>query len=293
MLKIKGIGVVNATPYTADNKLNEGEYRRHIRWMAEKGIAFIQPVAATGQAMQTSEEEYKRILEITVEELKKKVIITAYSGRPSTAETIRLTKLAQDIGCDAAYIIQPFFSRPDSEGIYLHYRAIAEAVPEFPLVYYNNPSRAGVSIPLDVMRRLVTEFDNFVGLKQSDIAAVADSYGMLRDKIMVWPKAEIEILYALSMGSPGVITFAGNIVPGELVEIVNAWNQGDIDRARDIYFRLLPLFNIIHIEAIPAPIKYMLNRMGWNFGDCRLPIHQVSSESAEKIDRVLKDLGLI
>jgi 4-hydroxy-tetrahydrodipicolinate synthase len=273
--------------------LNESEYRRHIRWLAEKGLGFIQPLAATGQVMQSSEEEYKRILEITVEELEGKVIITAYSGRPSTAETIKLTKLAQDIGCDAAYIIQPFFTRPDPEGIYLHYRSIAEAVPDFPLVFYNNPSRAGVTIPLDVMRRLVTEFDNFAGLKQSDIEAVADSYGMLRDRIVVWPKSEIEILYALAMGSPGVLTFAANVVPGELVDIVAAWNQGDLGRAREIYFQLLPLFNIIHIEAIPAAIKYMLNKMGWDFGKPRLPIHEVSKENAEKIDKVLKDLELI
>ena len=293
MLEIKGIGVVNATPYSEDNKLNEPEYRRHIKWMADNGLGFIQPAAATGQAMQTTDEEYKRILELTVDELKGKVIITAYSGRPGTDDTIRLTKLAKDIGCDAAYIIQPFFTRPDPEGIYLHYSTIAQAVPNFPLVFYNNTSRAGVNIPIDIMSRLVNEFDNFIGLKQSDINQAADSYGALRDKIMVWPKCETEILYALAMGSPGVITFAANIVPRECVDILNFWNNGELEKARELYFKLLPLFNMIHIESLPGPTKYMLNKMGWNFGKPRLPIHEVSEESAHKLDTLMKELKLI
>ena len=293
MLKIRGIGVVNATPLTADNKINEKEYRRHIRWLAEKGIGFIQPVAATGQAMQTTEEEYKRILEITVDELKGKVLITAYSGRPGTADTIRLTKQARDIGCDAAYIIQPFFTLPDAEGIYRHYKAVAEALPDFPLVFYNNSARAGVEIPQDVMVRLVSEHKNFVGIKQSDLGAVADNFKALSDKITVWPKSEKEILTGLAMGSPGILTFAGNIVPGELVEIVNEWNKGNLDKAREVFFRILPLINIIHIEPVPGAIKYMLNRMGWDFGDPRLPIHPVTEANAPKIDRVLEALGLV
>jgi 4-hydroxy-tetrahydrodipicolinate synthase len=127
MLEIKGIGVINATPLTPDNRLNEAEYRRHIRWLAQKGIGFIHPVAATGQAMQTTEEEYQRILEITVEELKGKVLVMAYAGRPGTDDTIRLTKIARDIGCDCAYLIQPFYTRPDAEGIYQHYAAVARS----------------------------------------------------------------------------------------------------------------------------------------------------------------------
>jgi len=293
MLKIKGIGAVNATPLTQKNQLNEEEYRRHIRWLADKGIGFLQPVAATGQAMQTTEEEYRRILEITVDELKGKVLITAYAGRPGTDDTIRLARLARDIGCDAAYIIQPFFTRPDAEGLYQHYRAVAEAVPGFPLVFYNNPARAGVEIPQEVMVRLVSEFENFVGLKQSNLEAVADNFHALSQKITVWPKSEKEILTGLAMGSPGILTFAGNIVPAELVEIVRTWERGEIQRAREIFFRLLPLINIIHIEPVPGPIKYMLNKMGWDFGPSRLPIHPVSPKNAEKIDSVMQKLELI
>jgi 4-hydroxy-tetrahydrodipicolinate synthase len=293
MLEITGIGVINATPLAPDNRLNEAEYRRHIRWLAQKGIRFVHPVAATGQAMQTTEEEYKRILEITVEELRGKVLVMAYSGRPGTEDTIRLTQIARDIGCDCAYLIQPFYTRPDAEGIYRHYRAVARAVPGFPLVLYNNPDRAGVETPQDVVVRLVSEFDNFVGLKQGNLNAFLDNSGALRGKIPVWPKSEKEMLVGLAHGAPGALTFAGNIIPGELVAIVDAWNRGELQRAREIYFRFLPLMNLIHIEPVPGPIKYMLNRTGFAFGNCRLPIHEVSEDNARKIDRVLEELQLV
>ena len=290
---IRGIGVVNATPLHSDDTLNEEEYRRHIRWLAECGVGFIQPCAATGQAMQTTDAEFRRILEISVEELKGRVLITAYTGRPGTADTIRLTRLARDVGADAAYLIQPFFTRPDPEGIYLHYRAVAQAVPGFPLVFYNNAERAGVQIPLSVIERLVDEFDNFVGLKQSDINQVSASYGRLRKKITVWPKAEQELITALAHGSPGVLTFAGNLVPRELVQIVNAWNAGNLDTAREIYFRILPLMEAIHLEPVPGVIKYVLAKMGWNFGPCRLPIHDVRPETKEQVDKILAEIGLL
>ncbi|MDN5348550.1 MAG: 4-hydroxy-tetrahydrodipicolinate synthase [Clostridia bacterium] len=292
-LVIKGIGVVNATPLNPDDTVNEAEYRRHVRWLIESGVGFLQPCAATGQAMQTTEEEFKRIMEITVEEAKGKVLITAYTGRPSTAETIRLTKLARDIGADAAYIIQPFFTRPNPRGIYEHYKAIAEAVPDFPLVFYNNPDRAGVQIPVDVIDRLTDEYDNFVGLKQADLNFVATSFGQLRKKITVWPKAEQELLMGLAMGAPGVLTFAGNIIPKELSDIVKLWEAGEQEKAREIFYRFLPLMEAIHWEPVPACIKYMLNRMGWNFGHCRLPVKDVTPETAARLDQLLKDLGKI
>ena len=294
MLKINGIGCVNATPLTADNKINEKEYRRHISWLADCGIGFIQPAAATGQAMQTSEEEYKRLLEISVDELKGRgVLVTAYAGRPGTEDTIRLCRIAQEAGADAAYLIQPFFTRPDKEGVYLHYKAVAEALPDFPLVFYNNSDRAGIDLPLDVMKRLVAEHKNFVGLKQADLNQVMDSFAALNDKITCWPKSEKEILFGMALGAPGVLTFAANVVPAELVDILNSWKRGDFDHAREVYYSILPIMNLIHCEAVPGPIKYMLNRMGWDFGDPRLPIHNPNEANKARIDEALRAIGKI
>lgn len=162
--EIRGIGVVNATPLTAADRLHEAEFRRHVRWMLDAGVRFLQPAAATGQGLQLDEAEWRRVLELSVEEAKGRALVTAYTGRASTAETIRLTRLARDLGADCAYLIQPFFTRPNADGLYHHYKMVAEAVPDFPLIFYNNPDRAGVPIPLEVMDRLVTEHPNPRGL---------------------------------------------------------------------------------------------------------------------------------
>lgn len=291
-IDLSGIGVVNATPLTADDRLNETEYRRHLRWMVDEGVRFIQPVAATGQALQTTEEEYRRILELTVEEVGGRAVVTAYTGRAGTADTVRLTRLAQAVGADCAYIIQPFFTRPDPEGLYLHYRAVAEAVPDFPIVFYNNPDRAGVNLPVDVMERLVAEYPNFIGLKQSDLTAFADSWARLGSRITVWPKAEKEILFGLTLGAPGVLTFAANLVPGPLAEIIRRFQAGDLQKAREIYLALLDLINVIHVEPVPAVIKYALNRMGWDFGQPRLPVHSLGEGHRARVDEIGRRLGL-
>lgn len=290
--EIRGIGVVNATPLTADDRLNEAEYRRHIRWMLDAGVRFIQPAAATGQGMQLDEAEWRRVLELTVAEAKGRALVTAYTGRAGTAETIRLTRMARDLGADCAYIIQPFFTLPNADGLYHHYKMVAEAVRDFPLVFYNNPDRAGVSIPIDVMDRLITEHPNLVGLKQSDLNAFADSAAAIRDRVTVWPKAEKEMLFGLVLGAPGILTFAANVIPRELVDTLEAFRRGDLDKARETYFRVLDLINVIHIEPVPAAITHMLNRMGWEFGLPRMPVRPLSAAAAARVDAVCGRLGL-
>lgn len=287
--RLHGIGVVNATPLTASGEIDEAEYRRHLRFLAQAGISFLQPAAATGQALQTSESELARLLEWSVDEVGDQMAISAYTGRDSTEETIRLTKLAASVGADCAYIIQPFFSQPDAEGLYRHYAAVAEAV-DIPLVFYNNPDRAGVPIPIPVMERLVDRYDNFVGLKQANLLAFADSYRALSGRIQVMPKSEKEMLFGFALGSTAVLTFAGNMVPAELVEIHRSFEGGDLDAGRKLYLDVLPLINAIHVEPVPGAVKHMLNRMGWSFGAPRLPGHELSKDNARAVDEVLAEL---
>lgn len=284
--ELRGIGVVNASPLTDFGDLDEKEYRRHVKFLADSGISYIQPAAATGQSLETSDEEFVSLLEWSVDEVGDRLCVTAYTGRDSTAETIRMTKLAERAGASCAFIIQPFFSAPDAEGIFRHYAAVAEAV-ELPLVIYNNPSRAGVSISIDVMERLVAAYPNYVGLKQSDLSQFADSYSRLSDAIHVMPKSEREMLYGFVLGSEAVLTFAGNLVPAELVEIYNAFQVGDIEAARKTYFELLPIFNAIHMEPVPGVIKHVLNQSGWRFGEPRLPGHPLLPDTSIAVDRIV------
>lgn len=289
---LRGVGCVNATPTRPDGSVNETEYRRHIRWLADSGITFIQPAAATGQALTLTEAEMTKILEWSVDEVGDRVAVTAYSGRDGTAETIRLTKLAKTIGCSSAFIIQPYFSRPDPEGLFRHYAAIAEAV-DLPIVIYNNPDRAGVPIPISVMERLVDRYENVVGLKQSDLNAFVDSHRALSPRIHVFPKSEKEMLLGFSLGSRAILTFGANVIPAELAEIHRRWEAGDHSGAREIHRRFLPLMNAIHVEPVPGAVKWMLNAMGWSFGAPRLPGHELSDGHAQEVGELLVNLGKV
>jgi 4-hydroxy-tetrahydrodipicolinate synthase len=290
--ELKGVGCVNATPTHADGTVNEAEYRRHIRWLADSGVSFLQPAAATGQALTLSETEIAHILEWSVDEIGDRVAITAYSGRDSTDETIRLTRLAKSIGCSSAFIIQPYFSRPDPEGLFRHYAAVADAV-DLPIVIYNNPDRAGVPIPVAVMERLVQRCENIVGLKQSDLGAFADSYAALSHRIHVFPKSEKEMLFGFALGSRAILTFGANVIPAELVDVHRRWEAGDIEGARRVHQRFVPLMNAIHIEPVPGAVKWMLNQMGWDFGTPRLPGHELSAAHQDEVGRILARLGKI
>ncbi|MSP68434.1 MAG: dihydrodipicolinate synthase family protein [Alphaproteobacteria bacterium] len=287
-----GIGAVNPTPQHADGRVNEEEYRRYIRWLVDKGVRFLQPSAATGQSLQTSREEYRRLLRISVEEVGDRAAVTAYAGRADPRETIAMVNEAAAAGAHAAYLIQPFFSTPDQEGLYLHYKMVAQATT-LPLVFYNNAARAGVNLSIDVMDRLTDEFPNFVALKQSDVEQFPNSVRRLRHKIVVTPKSEHHMLFGFALGSPGVLTFAANIIPDRLAAIHRAWFDGDQARARDLYLECLPLFDIIHIEPVPNAIHHMLNRMGWAFGTPRVPAHPLSPEHARAVDAVLEKFGLV
>lgn len=290
--EVGGIGAVNPTPYNPDGSVNEREYRRHVRWLADNGVRFLQPSAATGQSMQTAREEYRRILEISVDEVGDRMFITAYAGRPDPRETIEMINTAHRVGAHAAFLIQPFFSTPDQEGVYLHYKMVAQNT-DLPLVFYNNPARAGINLSVDVMDRLTDEFSNYVGLKQSDIEQFPESVRRLSRKIKVMPKSEHHIIFGLALASPGVLTFAANIIPDRVVKILEAWQSGDWETARRVYLECLPLFDAIHIEPVPNAVFYMLNRMGWDFGTPRVPGHELLPSHKEGVDAVLGALGLV
>ena len=296
---IRRVGVVNATPYERSGQINEYEYRRHINWLAESGIALIHPGAATGQVLSLRRQEYETLLRWTVEELGGDVHVAAYAGRASTDESVELVKTARDVGCDSAFIMQPYFVRPSEEGIYSHYAAIAEAVPNFPLVFYCNPYRAGshtlgspVVIPISVMQRLVGHYENFVGLKEGEIDQLADAYRLLGGRLVVMPAEEKHLLYGLSLGCSTILSHVANVIPRQVVEIVECWERADHEEARRLFLSWLPLMNAIHIEPNPAPVIYMLNQLGWSFGTPRLPIVPVSRDSASLISQVFKTQGL-
>ncbi|GBF12240.1 dihydrodipicolinate synthase family protein [Tepidibacillus sp. HK-1] len=293
-LQLKGIGVVVATPLNEDGTINEQEYRRHLRWLIKSGVGYVQPAAATGQVMQTTDDEYRRLLKIAVEECKGTgVLVTAYPGRADTAHSVELTKYAAEIGADAAYLVQPLFSRPDVKGLYEHYKAILDAVPGFPIVMYNNPDRTSVQVPIELVERLSEEYPQIIGFKQADPAQVPETFRRFGQKMHVWSRGEFDLLMVLSMGAPGSISFSGNIIAPQLVEVQRLWESGDIEAARKLFYKVFPVIMACHWGPIPSTIKYMMRRTGWNVGVPRLPIIDVDDALAKRVDQALVDAGVI
>ncbi len=286
-----GIGAVVATPLTSSAALDEDEYRRFCRWLVDNGVAFLQPSAATGQAYMTSEADYRRILELSMAEVGDRAFMTAYSGRPSTAETIRLTKIAEDVGCHTAFIIQPPFCLPDQEGMFLHFKAVADAV-QMPLVFYNNPSRAGVVLNVDTMLRVLDVTDRYVALKQAHDPDLLEAALKLTSRIVVMPQAELELMWGLALGMPGALTFSANIIPKQMAEIITAWQAGDIARSRAIFMHYLPLMMAVLMEPVPGCVKYILNRMGWKMGEPHLPGHPPTAATARHLDALIEKYEL-
>jgi 4-hydroxy-tetrahydrodipicolinate synthase len=260
--------------------------------MADNGLRFLQPCAGMGQYMEISREEYRRMLEISVDEIGDRVFITAYVAHSDPRQTIELINLAEDAGAHAAFLMQPFFTKPADEGVFLYFKAVAEGT-KLPLVLYNCPSRAIINMSVGLMDRITDEVPNFVGLKQTNINEFPEAVRRLTRKFKVMPCAEDQMLFGFALGSLGVLSFSANIIPDCVVAIQTAWESGDHDKARDIYLEWLPLFNILHIEPVPNAVVYVLNRMGWDFGPQRIPAHEPSEEHNQKIDGVLLPMTLI
>lgn len=290
---LRGIGVVVATPLDDKGNVVEEEFRRHLQWLIASGVGYVQPSAATGQVMQTTDDEYARLLTIAVEECAgTQTLVTAYPGRADTRHTIDLTVQAQEIGADCSFLVQPLFSRPDAEGLYTHYKRVIEAARELPVVLYNNPDRTSVQLPLDVIERLTDEFDSVIGLKQADPAQLVESYRRLGRRVPVWSRGEFDLLTVLALGGPGSISFSGNIIAPELVQVYQLWNSGETAKARELFYQCLPVIQGCHWAPIPSAIKYMMTRRGWAVGEPRLPIMDVNPATKQRLDEALASAGI-
>lgn len=289
-LDMAGVGVVNATPMDADGNVKVDLYAEHVRWLADSGVKYVVPAAATGEFITLEEDERRLLVKLAVEALEDKAHVVAYAGRSSTQQTIEAVRAARDAGAHAAYIVQPWFSKPDQEGLYEHFRSVADAVDGIPLIIYNNPDRTSCDISHDTMARILDNVPAYKGIKDADHSSLLESFARFSSIVPVWPRSEREALWALASGGSGVLTFSGNYMPRELVRIVSLWSSGKIEEARQEYLRVYPLMTAVFSQPIPASVKFALTEIGFDFGAPRKPILPVYEKSREPIRRALKSI---
>ena len=288
-----GVGTALVTPFTSSGTLDEAAVRRLGRRQIDAGIHFLVPCGTTGESPTLTDAERVRIVEILVDEARGEVPILAGAGGYNTHEVIALADRMREVGASGLLSVTPYYNKPTQEGLYQHYRAIAESTP-LPIILYNVQGRTGVNIETKTLLRL-TEIANIVGVKEAsgNIGQICDVAHSVPADFIVLSGDDAITLPVMSIGGRGVISVASNEIPGEMVAMVEAAERGDYAAARTVHRRIFPLMQVNFVEANPVPVKAAMAAMGLLEEAYRLPMCPPRPESKDKIINVLKQLDLL
>ena len=284
--------VAIVTPFRK-GKVDERAFAELIEWQIAKGTSGIVPCGTTGESATLSHDEHNRVIELTVEVVRRRVPVIAGTGSNSTDEAITLTRHAKHAGVDGALLITPYYNKPTQEGLYRHYKAIAEAV-DLPLVLYNIPGRTGVNMLPATIARL-SSIQTIIGVKEGSgsVQQASDIVQMCGDRLTVLAGDDSLTLPMMAVGGKGVITVTANIMPAEMAGLVRAFAEGKVEEARRLHFKLSPLFAALFYETNPIPVKEALGLMGRIDPELRLPLCPMGQDTREKLIGVLKEAALI
>ena len=289
----KGSMVAIVTPFDAQGRVDEETYRQLIEFQIENGTDVIVPCGTTGESATLDYQEHERVIKICIEQVGKRVPIIAGTGSNSTAEAIELSQHAKEMGADAVLLVSPYYNKPSQEGIYLHYKKIAESVA-IPQILYNVPGRTGMNVEARTTVRLA-EFKNIVAIKEAsgNTTQASEIIAGAGDKIDVLSGDDFLTLPLMACGAKGVISVTANIAPKQVKAMVAAIQAGNWDEAKRLHLELLDLHQAMFIESNPVPAKTSLELMGKARADVRLPLAPLQPASLEKLKGVLKRHGLI
>ena len=289
----KGSIVAIVTPFK-DGKGDEKRLRDLIEFHIKNGTSAILPCGTTGESATLTFEEHNRIIEITVEQVNKRIPVIAGTGSNSTQEAIILTKDAEKIGADASLQISPYYNKPTQKGLYLHFKAIVESV-SIPIILYNIASRTAVNIEPETVAKLAKDFKNIVGIKEASglLEQMARIKALCGEDFDLISGDDSLTLPILAIGGVGVISVVANIVPKDVSEMVLEFEKGNLRKSQEIFYRLLPLVKAIFLETNPIPIKTAMGLLGLCEPELRLPLCSMSDDTLEKLKKALKDYGLL
>ncbi|MGH7254865.1 MAG: 4-hydroxy-tetrahydrodipicolinate synthase [Nitrospirales bacterium] len=284
--------VAIVTPFR-NGRVDERALGDLIEVQIAHGTNGIVPCGTTGESATLSHDEHHRVIAFTVEVVHRRVPVIAGTGSNSTEEAIALTRHAQQVGADGALLITPYYNKPMQEGLFRHYKAVAEAV-DLPIVLYNIPGRTGVNLLPATVARLAA-VPNIAAIKEGSgsVQQVSDIIQLSGDRITVLSGDDPLTLPMMALGAKGVITVTANLVPRDMARMVNAWLAGNTEEARRVHYKLAPLFAVLFCETNPIPVKAALAMMGKIDGELRLPLSPLAPDSREKLGRALKEYGLI
>ncbi len=287
-----GCGTALVTPFKADGSLDEAAVSRLARRQIELGIHFLVPCGTTGEVPTLTDAEQVRVVELVVAEAAGRVPVLAGAGGYNTQEVIHSARRMKAAGANGILSVTPYYNKPTPEGLYQHYRAIAEAV-ELPIIVYNVPGRTGCNVDPATLARLTT-IPHIVGVKEAsgNVTQMCEAVAGVPDDFIVLSGDDALTLPLMAIGGRGIISVASNEIPAEMSRLVELVEQGDFAGARSQHQRLLPLLLVNFIESNPIPVKSAMASMGLLHEVYRLPMVPPRPASKQRIDAVLQTLGL-
>jgi 4-hydroxy-tetrahydrodipicolinate synthase len=275
-----GSGVAIVTPFCDDKSVNYEMLSVLIERQIQEGTDAIIVCGTTGEPATLTEEERREVIAFTVEKTAGRVPVIAGTGENCTENARNAAIQAKELGVDGILVVTPFYNKATQNGLYLHYRAVAEAVGELPVIIYNVPSRTGCNIRPETVARLAEDCANIAGVKEAsgDIAGIAELSRLVGNKIAIYSGNDNQIVPVLSLGGKGVISVLANIVPRETHEMVTSYLLGDTGRALELQLRYLPLAQQLFSEVNPIPVKAALQEIGYDCGGLRLPLTELEPE---------------
>ncbi len=289
----KGSIVAIVTPFR-NSKVDEKKLRELIEFQIKNGTSGIVPCGTTGESATLTFDEHEKVIEVTIDQVNKRVPVIAGTGSNSTEEAIMLTKQAASAGADASLQVSPYYNRPTQGGLYRHFKAIAQSV-KIPIILYNIAGRTGVNIEPETIANLARDCKNIVAVKE----ASGSLDQMSRIKALCPPVFQLIsgddslTLPVLSIGGIGIISVVANIVPADVADLVSAFEKGNIKKAQSLHYKLLPLIKACFIETNPIPVKTAMGLLGMCEPDLRLPMCEMSADNLGKLKKALKDYGLL
>jgi 4-hydroxy-tetrahydrodipicolinate synthase len=289
----RGTYTAIVTPFR-DGALDETAFTQLVEWQVESGISGIVAVGTTGESPTLDHEEHTRVIELTVQTARGRCKVIGGTGSNSTAEAISLTREAESVGADALLHVAPYYNKPTQEGLFRHFKAIA-ASTRLPIILYSIPGRCVIEIGVETVARLARECPNIVSIKESggSVDRVSQLRAALPPEFTILSGDDSLTLAFMAVGAEGVISTSSNIIPREMVRMVQAFAESRVAEARELHARYYPLFRDLFIEANPGPIKNALSLAGRINADIRLPLCEMTPANAAKLLVTLRNLNLV
>src|SRR3989440_8300954 len=292
---MRGCATALVTPFKSDGAIDEERMRALVDRQIKGGVRLLVPCGTTGESATMTEEEDARVIGMTIEVARGRAKVIAGAGSNSTASAIDYSKRARDAGADALLQVAPWYNKPTQEGLYAHFRAIAEAVPATPIMLYNVPGRTSSNISAETTLRLARDCENIVAVKEAS-GNLAQIMEILRGRprgFLVLSGDDALTFAMMALGADGLISVASNEAPGPMSQMVDAALAGEWEKARREHYRWLPLMDVNFIESSPGPVKAALALMGLLEENLRLPLVPVTDKSRARVREVIGELGLL